>query len=651
MSSLGLVVALLLVFVGERIFGEGGGQEVCLLLAAVVGVLAFGLRVGRWRGSRGAARAVELQQLWLSVGVLVAMGAYGLSGDAGMEFLGYEGSAAERAEGVLSALWSVGLLVALGGLLFTEHAYFRMPIAEAVELRRVRSSAQAGISLALALVFLVSINYVASEDGLKTDLSYFRTTEPSEGTLRMVEGLAEPIQVVLMYPDVNEVYEQLVPYFDRVGGASDQLQVEQLDHALAVSLAQQHRIRGNGFVLLLRGEGDEQQVESFEIGMTLEGARNRLRRLDGSFQRAFTSLARVRRELHMTTGHRERSVTGAEGDPEDRHLSDLGDALSRSGFENKDLGIAQGLATDVPESAPAVAIFGPREPFRPEEIESLLRYVARGGRLLVALDPGEEHGLEPLLNRLGVGLRQGIAASARNYRRLTNTPSDRGLVYSNAYSAHPIVSTARRNAERIATIFVQGGALRRVEGQELDGELRVTFPLRSAPGFWLDQDGDWERSATETESELNFIAAVTVPNEGGEEGRAIIIADADFASDLVFRNPGNALIFGGVMQWFLGEEQIIGDTATEEDVPIEHTRDEDKLWFYGTSFGAPLPLLILGLWIALRGRRRRETPVEAESVTNEPSTEGVLEAGAEESGDSESLGPKQEEASGAGDES
>ena len=84
------------------------------------------------------------------------------------------------------------------------------------------------------------------------------------------------------------------------------------------------------------------------------------------------------------------------------------------------------------------------------------------------------------------------------------------------------------------------------------------------------------------------------------------------------------------MQWFLGEEQIIGDTATEEDVPIEHTRDEDKLWFYATSFGAPLPLLILGIWIALRGRRRTgatvdaEEPNESSQVPNESDDQGVL---------------------------
>jgi len=219
----------------------------------------------------------------------------------------------------------------------------------------------------------------------------------------------------------------------------------------------------------------------------------------------------------------------------------------------------------------------------------------------------------------------------RHHRRLTGTPSDRGLIFSSTYSAHPIVTNARRQAGRIATIFVRGGGLERRAGSEA----QVTFPLRTGTGFWLDVDGDWERGADEPEAELNLIAAVTVPNEGGEEGRVVVIADADFVSDVVLRNPGNALVFGDVMQWFLGEEEIIGDTATEEDVRIEHTRDEDKVWFYGTSFGAPLPLLLLGLWMALRRRRRREThQPEASTASDAPivsaSEEAVEEARADE---------------------
>ena len=35
------------------------------------------------------------------------------------------------------------------------------------------------------------------------------------------------------------------------------------------------------------------------------------------------------------------------------------------------------------------------------------------------------------------------------------------------------------------------------------------------------------------------------------------------------------------------EEEFAGETVSEKDVAIEHTKSEDVVWFYGTLVGAP----------------------------------------------------------------
>lgn len=107
-----------------------------------------------------------------------------------------------------------------------------------------------------------------------------------------------------------------------------------------------------------------------------------------------------------------------------------------------------------------------------------------------------------------------------------------------------------------------------------------------------------------------MMAAVTVPHAGGDEGRAVVVADGDFITDAWIRNAGNAFVLMDSINWLVGEEQVLGPTQTEEDVPIEHTSEEDKVWFYGTSFAVPLPLLLLGFWLARRryGRVRDHVP-------------------------------------------
>ena len=56
----------------------------------------------------------------------------------------------------------------------------------------------------------------------------------------------------------------------------------------------------------------------------------------------------------MTAGHNERSASGAPGDPTEARLGNLSDALTRANIQSRELGVAQGLANQVPEDARAV---------------------------------------------------------------------------------------------------------------------------------------------------------------------------------------------------------------------------------------------------------------------------------------------------------
>ncbi|MEM6961772.1 MAG: hypothetical protein AAF550_08540 [Myxococcota bacterium] len=618
LTSIGLGFSLLLLLISERVLTSGTGHT------ALLGFAAFGVLAAAWNRARlsmnalGVARTAHRHILLTYVGVICALMLYGMSTPLGRELFQIDEALEQRWEVVLTVLFSALLTLSLTTLTFMELAAMRMPVPEAVELRRIHGAAQMGLSLSLSLIFMFSINYIARERDVRRDLSYFKTTEPSETTLRMVRGLGEPLEVYLVFPRINEVLDQMAPYFERVGMESDQIQVEHIDHALAPKLAQQHRIRGNGFVLLVRGEGDSAQAKSFEVGMDLERARSRLRTLDGRFQESFSELTQVRRALYLTVGHRERSARGEPEDSEDERLSGLSSALERSNVQTKTLGVAQGLASDVPDDAPAVAVIGPREPFLKEESDALVRYVRAGGRVILMLDPLVEHGLDDFLRKVGLETQRGVVSSETAHVRQAFAPSDRALVYTKSYSSHPTVTIASRNARQVASIFLRGVALKRTQGKDAIEGIQVNFPIRSGSDVWRDLDGDWTKGADEASGQVNLMAAVTIPSEDGDEGRVVVIGDGDFVTDRVVRNPGNIYVFADVLQWLLGAEQIVGPTASEEDVRIEHTNESDKLWFWSTVLGVPLPLFFIGLLIGARrfapGAFRRAAPQDAPSV-------------------------------------
>jgi hypothetical protein len=96
--------------------------------------------------------------------------------------------------------------------------------------------------------------------------------------------------------------------------------------------------------------------------------------------------------------------------------------------------------------------------------------------------------------------------------------------------------------------------------------------------------------------------------EPPKEMRAFVLADADIVSDLLLSNfPANQMLAFDALRWLGGEESYTGAVNTEEDVRIEHTKQKDLVWFYGTIIGVPGLVLGGGLLLGRRARRRGET--------------------------------------------
>ena len=72
-------------------------------------------------------------------------------------------------------------------------------------------------------------------------------------------------------------------------------------------------------------------------------------------------------------------------------------------------------------------------------------------------------------------------------------------------------------------------------------------------------------------------------------------------------NVGTALL----VRWLGGEEKFVGEVVSEDDKPVQHTKDQDAMWFMITIIGVPLLVLGLGLFGTL-GRRKKKMTNEEE---------------------------------------
>ena len=596
--------ALALVFLGERVVPTIDGARYALSGLGVAGLgLVTALRFVTAARASGERRGVERSLAILSALGLAAVAAYFTTTEAGRGLLGVAKAAPEtraRIEAATTVGWVGLLVIATVPLFFGELALAPMRRAPRIERRRVRAATLSGMTLGLAAVYSALFVYAAGELDVKVDFSFYRTARPSDSTKRVAEGLTEPIKVTAFFPQLNDVGAEVAGYLREVAAATPNVTVEVQDRLLVPALAKEAKVSQDGVVLLTRGASRE----TLTIGAEMKTAGAKLKSLDTDFQKALLKVMRAPRIAYLTVGHGELNEATGAAAAEGRSTKGLRKLLESQNYTVKDLGLAQGLGSELPKDAFLVVVLGPSKALLAEEVATLRRYADGGGHLLLALDPDAKADLDPLAGVAGLTWKPELLANDKMYVRRRYNPSDRGILVTTRYSSHASVSTLSRNAQRAPVIFPGASSLDKRDG----ADEKIDFTVKSLGETFTDLDGNFEHdAATEKRSAYNLAAAVSKDLGGAEkdkkEMRAFVLADADALSDAAFGNEPNILLAVDALRWLGGEESFAGAMTTTEDVKIEHTKEKDQLWFYGTIFLAPSLVLGLGFVVMRRGRR------------------------------------------------
>lgn len=597
------------VFIGERLVGAGGGRTTTTGAGVLLVLLALAMRAKRMASAKGDVKRVEKVLLGLyGLGALSLL-FYMLQSDLGTSLFGQplERSSPKLA-GALSALYPALWFASIVPMILVEMAYAAVARAPKLEVARIHDAMLSGLGLAGALVFAFTFTYVATERDKKLDLSYFRTARPGESSKKIVGTLDKPVEVALFFPPANEVREEVKSYFDDLRQGSPMLKIDQYDHAVDPGKAKELGVSGNGIVVIKR----ETRKELLSIGLELESARGQLRNLDKEVQKRLLLVAKPQRTVYLTTGHGERASFPANDTDKRATIRDLRELLTQQGYTLKDLGAAEGLAADVPQDAAVVMSIGPQKPFFPEEVAALDRYLERGGRLFLALDPeaGVDH--KELVALLGLKFEPKLLANDQIYARRTAQASDRANIATGSYSSHPAVTTLGRLGMRAPMVLFGAGWLEELKGQDKPSGVSVDFPVRAHPATFNDLNGNFQFDGPqETRKGWELAAAVTKKKAEAkpeQAARALLVTDSDGLSDGVLGNPGNAYFVYDGVKWLLGDEAITGEVSSEVDVPIAHTNKQDVIWFYSTIFLAPALTLGIGRLVLRRrgGGKKKE---------------------------------------------
>ena len=333
-----------------------------------------------------------------------------------------------------------------------------------------------------------------------------------------------------------------------------------------------------------------------ELVLHWDGRTQHVTQLDEpSFSDALVRLARGGDKLvAFITGDGER-------DPSGKNAIDLGafvQRLSTRGIRALPLNLAE--AAEVPRNANLVVLASPQAALLPNSVQKLQDYVANGGNLLWLAEPGSDDlGLAPLAQAVGIKRLPGHLFDAQS---ATVTGDARMLV-----TAH-YPPQAITDGFDVNTVFPRAAALAALPGAAWN----VQPILQSGARSWNQTapvdpaQAAFDPNSGELKGPLTFGYALSrlSPSPDKNQQRVVVIGGGDFLSNAFLGDAGNLAFGERVFDWLLGDDALASVAQPAPDAVMKPTRVQLGALTFGYLITLPILLILIGLAISWRRRRR-----------------------------------------------
>ncbi|MCC6356776.1 MAG: GldG family protein [Verrucomicrobiae bacterium] len=465
------------------------------------------------------------------------------------------------------------------------------------------------VSLALACLLAGMLNYLSFRHYETFDLSATGSFTLSDKTRHLLRSLESPVRISMIFSADSVGYTEVKGLLERYRDeGSGRVRLEVVDRfverARAEALAAEFRLASEQDVVVVRAGEDHRAIPASEMVQPDTGPPfgDRI----GSFHvedRVTSAIASLvsgrRKKIYFTTGHGEADVSSKE----DGGLSQLGDNIGRDNADVASLNLL--IQQQVPQDADVLVIVGPRSPFQPQEIELLNGYISRGGNLLIMLDPGNPHGLGPLLERLGVIARDEVAVWPA---RVAGVPVLVQTVPAETYGDHPIVS----RFNKVNLLFHNALSFARAPTTDKGGA-KITELALSPASAWGEADGLSETARFDEGRDHRGPLCLAVAVDSGRVGnekvdlagaRLVAIGCSSiFTNEGLRRSPVASDLARNAIGWMARQEQLIG-IAPKQPRRYGYSLSVAQLATLGLLVGCVIPASVLLIGAAAWFHRR-----------------------------------------------
>jgi ABC-type uncharacterized transport system involved in gliding motility auxiliary subunit len=439
--------------------------------------------------------------------------------------------------------------------------------------RQARYGTISIVGILVGLGIVVAVNYLATRQNKRWDLTENQAFSLSEQSVKILEGLDAPVQFTVYDQETN--FDRFRDRLDAYDYESDNVNVEYVDVDRQPARAKQAEIQAYGTIVITYQDRTQRVTNTEEQDIT-----NALIKV----------VTGQEKKVYFTQGHGERDTAASDR----LGYATITAALGRDNYSVAGLVIAQ--QREVPADATVVVIAGPQTDFLAPEMDALKRYVARGGKVLAMIDPPEAGGadlvnLRAFLKEWAIELGDDVVVDASGMGQLFG--GDASVPVAASYPAHPI-----SEGFRVMTAFPLARSVRPTEG---GAGGRTAQPLvETSPQSWAETNlkslaagkVEFNGDQGDRQGPIALGAAVSAPAAeapaqpaGGNaspdapkpESRIVAVGDSDFAANNAIGIQGNQDFFLNSVNWLAQQENLIAIRPRDaQDRRITLTADQQQ---------------------------------------------------------------------------
>ena len=475
--------------------------------------------------------------------------------------------------------------------------------------REARFGTLAVASVVVVLAILVGINWLASRRNKRWDLTAAKQFTLSDQTKKILQGLDKPLKmyVFAQTDDFGRFRSRLEEYQYQ----SKQLQIDYVDPEKQPTIAQKYLpLQQSGTIvidhngMIERVNADTEQAITNGLIKVIQGKQNK---------------------VYFVQGHDERTTEDSEG----KGYSTIGQYLVSDNFANETLMLAQVRA--IPDDASVVVIAGPKADLFPNEVELLKGYLAKGGKLMVLLDPKEKVDAPPLTNLLALLKEWGIEAGDQviinmpadytvkegeslDIAQLGALPNTDGtFVLAGKYNQHPMTA----GLGRVTVVFRLARTIKAMtEGannrfpQNIVETTATSWGESDLKRLFDSAQVSRDPGKGDQAGPLTLAAAVSAPVQDAagappaspaddapkKETRIAVFGDSDFGSNQLLGAGRNADLFMNAVNWLAQQEDMIAIRPRDpEDRRVTMTAQQFTMVRLLTQLVIPGLILLAGV--------------------------------------------------------